>query len=306
MNHKVRFAGHGAILLCAVLWSTSGLFIKLMTWHPMVIAGSRSFLAVFILLLVRMRQEKSQKLLPNPVSAKEFSRHFIWAVGCGFWYAATMILFVFANRLTFAANAILLQYTAPIWACLLGWYLLKEKPHWEHWVALALVCFGMLLFFSNGLAGNFAANAGGSPLGDLLALLSGITFAVNTVILRKHKEGNPLDIMIYAHILCLTFSAPFFFIYPPELNAPNILPILFMGIFQIGVASALFVYGIKRVRAVQAMLTAAIEPVLNPVWVLLVIGEKPALSVIAGGILIVSAVVFSSFVTRRREISIST
>ena len=210
-----------------------------------------------------------------------------------------MILFVFANKLTFAANAILLQYTAPIWACLIGWFLLKEKPHWEHWFALSLVGLGMFLVFGNGLAG-------GSFSGDLLALISGITFAASSVIIRKHREGNPLDIMICAHIWCFLYSIPFFFIHPPQLNAPNILPVLFMGIFQIGAASALFVYGLKRVKVIQAMLKATIEPVLNPIWVLLVLGEKPAVSVIIGGAVIIAAVVFSSLISRKREVNIST
>jgi drug/metabolite transporter (DMT)-like permease len=278
-KNSQKFSGQISILLCAVLWSTSGLFIKLVDWHPALIAGGRSFLAIFFLIALRFRQERPKKILPLFAS--------------GFWYAATMILFVIANKLTFSANAILLQYTAPVWACLLGWFYLKEKPHWEHWLSLSLVCLGMFLVFSNGLSE-------GGFLGDCLALISGITFAANSVALRAHKESNPLDIMICAHIICAVFSFPFLFIFPPQLNAGNILAILFMGIFQIGAASALFVYGIRRVRAVQAMLTASIEPVLNPVWVLLVTGEKPTHSVIIGGVIIISAIIFSSVISKRK------
>jgi len=281
MNISFKLSGQSAIFLCAVLWSTSGLFIKLVDWHPAVIVGSRSFLALIFLAFLRFRQEKPKKILSLLLS--------------GSWYAATMILFVIANKLTLAANAILLQYTAPVWTCLLGWLYLKEKPYWEHWAALVLICFGMFLVFGNALSQ-------GSVLGDFLALLSGITFAANSIVLRKHREGNPLDVMICAHILCVLYSIPFFFIYPVQLNAYNIMSILFMGFFQIGAATALFVYGIKRVRAVQAMLTAAIEPVLNPIWVLLITGEKPDLSVIAGGVIIIAAVVLSSSFNKKRII----
>ena len=281
MNKSFEFSGQGAILLCAILWSTSGLFIKLTDWHPAVIAGGRSFLAVLFLLIIRLGHEKPKKMFSLFIS--------------GSWYAATMILFVIANKLTFAANAILLQYTAPVWTCLLGWFYLKEKPYWEHWTALVLVCFGMILVFGNALAQ-------GSFLGDCLALVSGITFAANSIVLRRHKDGNPLDVMICAHILCVMYSVPFFFIYPPEMSVNSTLSILFMGFFQIGASTVLFVYGIKRVRAVQAMLTAAIEPVLNPVWVLVVTGEKPALLVIAGGVIIIAAVVLSSLVNKKRLI----
>jgi drug/metabolite transporter (DMT)-like permease len=204
-----------------------------------------------------------------------------------------MILFVIANKLTASANAILLQYTAPVWACLLGWFFLREKPHWEHWAALLIVSGGMFLVFRSGLAG-------GSLLGDCLALASGLSFAANSVIMRAQKDGSPADIMICAHIITTAFSIPFFIMYPPSLSPGNMASMLFMGIVQIGAASALFAYGIRRISAVQAMLTAAIEPVLNPVWVLLVTGERPALSVIAGGSVIVGAVVFSSFAGKER------
>jgi drug/metabolite transporter (DMT)-like permease len=282
MKIQDKFAGQSAILLCAVLWSTSGLFIKLVNWHPAVIAGSRSFLAIFFLLAIRRKAERPENIFRLAAS--------------GFWYAATMILFVIANKLTFSANAIVLQYTAPIWACLLGWLYLKEKPYLEHWFSLSLVFLGMFLVFGN-------AVAGGSLLGDCLALISGITFAANSVTLRGIKNGGALDVMICAHILCAVFSVPFFFIYPPEFTAGNILSVLFMCIFQIGAASALFVYGIRRVRAVQAMLTASIEPVLNPLWVLLITGEKPSFFVILGGLVIISAVIFSSLAGWKREIN---
>jgi len=282
MKNHDKFAGQSAILLCAVLWSTSGLFIKLVNWHPAIIAGGRSFLAVFFLLAVRRSFKKPEKILRLAAS--------------GFLYAATMILFVIANKLTFSANAIVLQYTAPIWACLLGWLYLKEKPYWEHWFSLSLVFLGMFLVFGSGIAA-------GSLLGDCLALISGITFAANSVMLRGIKNGSPLDVMICAHILCAVFSVPFFIIYPPEFTAGNILSVLFMGIFQIGAASALYAYGMRRVRAVQAMLTASIEPVLNPLWVLLITGEKPSFFVILGGLVIISAVVFSSLTGRKREMT---
>ena len=292
-----RLAGVGAIFLCAVLWSTSGLFIKLVDWHPVVIAGSRSILAVGVLLALRFHSRRrinsntnnSSSSTNNRVAAKPLR-----LAAFGLCYAATMLLFVAANKLTASANAILLQYTAPIWAALLGWFVLREKPRWEHWGALLIICTGMYLLFSSGIAK-------GALAGDILALLSGIAFAANSVVLRLNKDGSPSDILIFANLICAAFSVPFFFLYPPVFNAYNILCILFMGIFQIGAASALFAYGIKYVTAVQAMLITAIEPVLNPVWVLMVTGEKPPLSVLAGGSLIIAAVLFSSMISTLRR-----
>jgi drug/metabolite transporter (DMT)-like permease len=284
---QAGLVGQAAIFLCALLWSTSGLFIRLVDWHPVVIAGSRSALAALFLFGLRCF---SQRKYDAKLSLKEVPSLILY----GLCYTATMILFVIANKFTASANAILLQYTAPAWAALLGWFFLRERVHWEYWCALVLVGMGMLLVFSSGLAA-------GSLTGDTLALISGITFGANSVVLRAQKDGNPADIFIFSHITCAVFSIPFFFLYPPSLTVNNIVCISFMGIFQIGLASALFAYGIKRVTAVQAMLTATIEPVLNPVWVLLAIGERPALSVITGGAIILIALLFSSTLSALRR-----
>jgi len=213
-------------------------------------------------------------------------------------YTSTMMLFVIANKLTGSANAILLQYAAPVWAALLAWLFLRERPHWENWCALVLVSAGMFMVFSGDLSRGFTAR---SLLGDILALVSGVTFGANSVVLRYRKYDNPADIMLFAHIICALVSIPFFFLYPPALTVHNLLSITFMGIVQIGMASVLFAYGIRRIPAVQAMLTATIEPVLNPLWVLAVMGERPAVSVIAGGAVILAAVAFSSTLSALRR-----
>jgi drug/metabolite transporter (DMT)-like permease len=212
-------------------------------------------------------------------------------------YAATMLCFVSANKLTASANVILLQYGAPVWAALLGWVFAKEKPHWEHWFALVLVMGGLFLFFKDGLSG-------GSLLGNGIAVLSGIFFGAQSVALRMQKEGNPMDSMIAAHIICTAASIPFIFIAFPVITGKSLGAVLFMGFIQIGLASFLFSYGIKRISAIQAMLTAMIEPVLNPVWVFAATGEKPSSSALFGGSIIISAVLISSIIGKRREMSL--
>ncbi|MCL2443702.1 MAG: DMT family transporter, partial [Treponema sp.] len=271
----------------------SGLFIKLLDWHPMVIAGGRSILAAVVLIILRsISQNLKAKRENNPKPEKSKLEknaltNTLTYLFFGSFYAATMILFVIANKLTTSANAILLQYTAPAWTALIGWFILRERLRWEQWLTLCIVTAGMFLVFSNGLAR-------GSMLGDIVALLSGIAFAANAVVLRLKKDGNPADILIFSHIICALFSLPFFFLYPPAINTGNVFSILFMGIFQIGVASALFAYGLKRISAIQAMLIATIEPVLNPLWVFLVTGEKPTFSVVMGGCIIIAAIIFSA------------
>jgi drug/metabolite transporter (DMT)-like permease len=256
-------------------------------WHPVVIAGARSFLAILVLLIFRFISRKRAgtfRAKNNPV--------LVMAGGVS--YALTMISFVIANKLTASANVILLQYTAPVWACLLAWILIKEKPKKENWVSLIMVMAGLFIFFREGLSG-------GSFLGDSIALLSGLLFGAQSVFMRMQKDGNPADSMIAAHTITVIVCIPFIFLYPPTLNSGNIWAILFMGIFQIGLASQLFSFGIMRIPALEAMLTAMIEPVLNPVWVLLVTGEKPSVSALIGGAVIISAVAFSAIAGGGRE-----
>lgn len=275
--------GQLTILIAAFLWSTSGLFIKLIDWHPIVIAGARSSVAALFLLIARI-------ISPPPKGVK--NRTFpLWAGA--FVFAFTIITYIPAIKLTTAANAILLQYSAPIWAALLGWYLVKEKPHWEQWGALVLVITGLLLFFRGGLEQ-------GALLGNILAISSGVFMGAHTVLLRMLKDGHPSDALLLAHVVCALLCIPFVFLYPPALNVPSVLSILFMGIVQMGFAALFFSYGIKRTTAIQAMLTAIIDPIFNPVWVFIVIGERPSLWALLGGGIIISAVVASSIIGNRK------
>ena len=276
--------GQAAVFLCAVLWSTSGLFIKLVAWHPVVITGLRSVIAALFMLGIRtfFFKKNRQKSKKGPLWAGAFA------------YAFTMLTFVIANRLTTAANVIVLQYSAPVWAALLGWLLIKEKPLWQHWAALVFVFGGFIFIFRDGLST-------GASLGDGIAVLSGLFYGANSVILRMQKDGNPADSMLLSHVISFIISIPFIILYPPELNPSSVLPIIYMGIFQIGCASVLYSYGLKRITAVQAMLTATIEPLLSPVWVFVIIGEKPSASTLFGGGIILAAILIPNLLFKKRE-----
>jgi len=169
-----QLAGQMAVLSTAFLWSTSGLFIKMIDWHPMIIAGARGFVAAIFLIVLRI-------IFPVPKGTKTPAFPF-WAAA--FANAFTILTFVTANKLTASANAVLLQYSAPIWTALLGWWLIKEKPRWEHWGALVLVIGGLLIFFRGGLGS-------GALLGDGLGALSGIFAGIFMVFMRMTKDGNP-------------------------------------------------------------------------------------------------------------------
>jgi drug/metabolite transporter (DMT)-like permease len=237
----------------------------------------RSAVAALFLLPLRLVLYKKD---PIPWRTPAF-----WLGGAA--YSSTMILFVIANKLTFSANVILLQYSAPIWAALLAWLLIGEKPGARHWLGLGAVFLGLFIIFRDDLKS-------GNPLGDLLAVISGVTFGLNSVFLRMQKNAVPTDSMWLSHALTALAAVPVVFLFPPQLNGSSLFCWLFMGLIQSGLACQFFCFGIKRVRAVEAMLIAGIEPILNPLWVFLVTGEKPSSQALLGGAVIIGAVLMAS------------
>jgi len=271
--------GVWAMVSTAFLWSSAGLFIKVIDWHPFAIAAARSLVSSLVVLA----------WLKRP--------HFHWSpaqVGAALAQTATMLLFVAANKTTSAANAILLQYIGPLFTAIIGAWLLKERARWEHWAAFVFVAGGMVLLFMDKIGG-------GRLLGNILALCSGLTFSFCYVFLRMQKDGSPLESMLLAHWFTAAIGlAVSLFLPLPVFTWKAAGAIAMLGLFQVGVAAILFSYAIRRVTAVMANLIAVIEPVFNPVWVFLALGEAPGISAIIGGAIIIAAVTGASIIGARR------
>jgi len=265
---------------CAFLWSLAGLFIKLIDWNPFAIACGRSLIASAFLFLW-LRKPRFTFSAPQ--------------IGAALTSSATMLLFIYANKATTSANAILLQYGQPVYVAIIGAFVLKEKPRAEHWIAFAFVALGMGLFFMGGLGG-------GSTAGNIAATVAGLTFGIYAIFMRMQKDGSPLESALLAHLLTAAIAfAVCLFLPAPRMSARSLAAIAGLGILQIGLATVLFVIGIKRVTALDASLIGVIEPVFNPVWVFLVTREAPGANALAGGCIIIVAVVASTLVTLRRE-----
>ncbi|MFA6366687.1 MAG: DMT family transporter [Candidatus Hydrogenedentales bacterium] len=272
--------GIAAMVACAFCWSLAGIFIKLIDWQPFAIAGGRSAIAaVFIFLFLKGKPKFS-------FSAAQ--------ILCALAYAATMLLFVFANKTTTSANAILLQYGAPIYVAFMSAVVLKEPPKAEDWLALVGICGGMVLFFIDSLGK-------GNLIGDLAAVASGVSFALNIVLLRKQRSARPLDSLLLGHIFtAVVAGAISLFLPAPVVTMKSIFAIGCLGVIQIGLAAVLLSYSLQRITALQSVLLAVIEPLFNPVWVFLATREAPGLRSILGGLIIIAAVLASSFVSVRR------
>ena len=254
------------LVLCAVLWSTGGILIKWIAWPALAIAGMRSGIAAVVLLLA-LREWR------GPWSW--------WHVSGALAGAASMLGFVVATKLTTAANAIFLVYTAPLYVALLSAWVLREPLRGADWLTLLLVLLGMGCFCGEQLTPE-------GWVGNLCALGSGLALAWLVVCLRKHAATSPLTILLFANVLVTVAGAPFMFTTMPDPVSWGAL--LVAGVVQLGVSTVLYGKAIPHVRAIEAVLIPVIEPVLNPVWVWLLVGEMPSGWALLGGAIVVGAV----------------
>ena len=278
MDHRPEHTrAIGQLLLAALFWSLGGLLIKSADWPPLAVAGGRGIVAAVFLFLTNRRL----RFTFSPVQ-----------LTAAFAYAGCTVLFVTATKLTTAANAILLQYTAPVWVALLGVWFLGERTTRADWLTIVVVLGGMSLFFADGL--EFT-----SVLGNVTGVLSGVCFAAMTVALRRQKDGSPVESIILGNVIAFIIGLPFMFGQP--LPSPTgIAAIVALGVVQLGCSYWLYARAIRQVTALEAVIIPVIEPILNPVWVFLVNGERPSRWALLGGVIVLSAVTLRAWSSIRR------
>ena len=251
--------------------------IKGVEGTPLAIAGVRSVFAS-ILFLAFIRKPKFT-----------LSRD---QVLCAIAYAATVILFVTANKMTAAANVILLQYTAPIYVALFGFLILKERTTGMDWVIIFVVVGGMALFFADDLDTR-------GLWGNILSVIDGITYAAVILLMRKQKDEGSLDAILLGNIFTAVIGLPFAVQSPP--SGSDLISLVIMGVFQLGLPYLLFALAIKSVSALDAALIPVIEPILNPIWVFLLMGEVPGKWALLGGTIVFAAITFRCLYTAAKS-----
>ncbi|MGQ9644276.1 MAG: DMT family transporter, partial [Ignavibacterium sp.] len=266
-NSSEHTKGILAVFLTALLWSSGGLFIKLVTLSPMQISFFRCLIAAVVFAV--LFRKKILKL--NPLGLLN-----------SFSYAAVLILFVVATKTTTAANAIFLQSTAPIYVLIFEPILTKTKWEKINIITIAVCFLGMILFFMGDLTP-------GDIKGNLAALLAGVAFAAFFLGMKKNDKQYGEASIFYGNIIVALICTPFV-TEIRELSFNNLWMLVFLGVFQIAFAYALFSYGIKKILAVEASIISMLEPVLNPVWVFIGYGEVPSVYAIIGGLIIISAI----------------
>jgi len=258
-----------SLLLAAVLWSLAGIFIKFLSLPPLTIVFYRSLSAsLFFAFFVR-----------RSIAAPRVAL-LVSAIA----YTAAISAFVSANKITTAANAIALQYTAPMFVFMIVHYLFGEKITGASWIALVLGMLGIAVI---------CAGSAGQPdaAGVMVALLSGLLFSIYMVSLRFLKEFNPGTLTFLNNLVCCLILLP---LVGSELSLTlkEGWIVAVMGVVQLGIPYWLFSKGLEQISVQEASLIVLIEPVLNPLWVGLIVGELPSRATLIGGLCIVGSLAF--------------
>ncbi len=273
------------ISITALLWSSSGLFIKILTLNAYQILFYRSVIAAITLVIISSFKDKRIKF-----------EHDKLTILASVFYSGILIFFVIANKLTTSANAIFLQFTAPIYLLFLEPFFLKTKFRRKDLITIVISISGMFLFFMGKLEL-------GSIYGNLIAILAGFCFAMFSLLLKWKKQkgsDNTIISVIYGNIIVGLICLPIVF-GELSLTTTETYVLLYMGIVQIGISYFIFNIGIKYVSATESLIIGMLEAIFNPVWVFLGVGEVPATTAVIGGMIIFAAILFHNFLPARKK-----
>ena len=267
---KREHVGILQMVTCAVLWSIAGIFMKLLPWHGFVVAGIRSLIAgITIAVYMGIRHYRFY-----------LNRRTLLA-GCfaGFTY----VCFAMANKLTTAANAIVLQFTAPVFILIFSAVFFRQKIRKGDLAVVLIVLGGITLFFLDQLgpstiAGNFVAIAAGM-------FMAGMFMTVGNIDLEERFSA-----IVIGQAVAFLVGLPFILTTKPVFNAVTVSSVLILGVFQLGLAYVLYVCASAKCSALACCLLGAVEPLLNPVWVMIFDGETPGVFALAGGVVVIIAV----------------
>lgn len=258
------------MLVCATLWSIAGIFIKLIPWNAFVIAGLRSLFAGLVV-LVYMKIRRLRLIL---------NRRTVVAGVC---MALLFFCFVGANKLTTAANAIVLQFTAPLFIMVLSVLFLHQKFRRADVLAVIFTMAGISLFFFDQLTP-------GHVLGNVVAILSGLFMALMYMNLGSCPETERMSSILIGQTLTFLCGVPLLFTTHPAFSALPVLYVVILGVVQLGIPYVLCARAAEHCPPLACSLLGALEPLLNPIWVFLFDGEAPGVFALAGGAVVIGTV----------------
>ena len=257
------------VIAASVCFSTGGLFMKLIPWSALAINGARNLIGACVIGLF-MLVTKHRPVFNRTVAIGALS------------LMSVTTTFALANKMTTAANAIVLQFTAPVFVILLMALLYHSRPRKADILTCAAVLLGVVLFFIDGIrAGNLA--------GNLVAVLSGICYA-GVFMMNTGKGADALSSSFWGELAAGVLLTPLC-LRETDFSAPTLLAVLSLGVIQVGGAYILFSLGIRNTPPVTASLITGLEPILNPLWVMIFYGEPFTVLSAVGAVIVVGSIV---------------
>ena len=270
MNGQKRSPAIGIILMlvCAVLWSTAGLFIKSVPWDSMVLVGWRGLVATATLYALmramhyRVRIDKRTVLI-------------------GLCVSCTSILYVIANRLTTTANAVVFQYTSPVFLVVLSFLIFRKRYRVADYITVAVTLCGIAIFFFDQLEFK-------SMLGNILALIDGVTMGCVYLFTGESDEERRLSGILIGLALTTVAGLPFTFVHPPQVTGASVVAVIAMGVLQLALPYALYSIAVKHCPPLACVLVGSLEIILAPIWVWLSpLHEAPGMWALIGSVVVV-------------------
>lgn len=258
------------MLVCSVLWSTGGILMKLIKWNAFAIAGVRSLFSA-LTVFVYMKAAKQKIRLTKKT-----------ALGAAFMCVA-FLSFVLANKLTTAANAIVIQFTLPVFIMLFSVVFFRQKFGKRDVLAVLFTFAGIALFFFDKL------NAG-RMTGNFLAILAGMCLAGMYLTMDRTPAEDRVSVTLFGHLFTALIGSGFILSTETEITAISVVYIVILGIFQLGIPYILYAHATKSCPPLACALLSAIEPILNPLWVLIFDGEVPGFYALIGAVLVILTV----------------
>ncbi len=259
------------MLVCAILWSTGGIFIKLIDWNAFAIAGVRSFFSAITVFVFLKFTKQGIRLTKNTLKG-------------GLLMCIAFHTFVLANKLTTAANAIVIQYSLPIFIVVFSAIIFKQKFKVSDIIAVAMTFIGITLFFIDKLES-------GNIIGNLMAMTAGMCLALMYMTVDRTPAEDRVSVTFFGHLFTAIVGIPFLFIgAKSNIDLTSVIYIVILGVFQLGVPYILYAKATEHCPPLACALLSAIEPVLNPVWVLIFDGETPGIFALIGAFIIILTV----------------
>ncbi len=275
------------MLACALLWSTGGLLLKSIEWNSLVTAGIRSLFCGLVMYAFMKKDGMSLEINKQTLKA-------------GFFYSITTVCYVISNSTTTAANAIVIQSANPIFIIMITALVYKQKINKRDLVVVASCIVGIALFFIDSISG-------GGMIGNIFALISAVFVALSyNASSKATTQAATMSGIMMGHFVTVLIGVPALVLDTPDFTTQSIVTVVMLGVFQLGLPYVIFSKVIRLAPPLTCSLVGMVEPIANPLWVALAIGEIPGFISLLGGFIVIASVAMWSIANARIQANSAT